>query len=252
MSLRYSLPIAVVLAVLSIRCAGSPAKPEGSVTVTVTTSTTTSIATTTTTIPALVAGGVSVSPGSGLAAATAFTFSASAPSGGVEPYVITWKFGDGDEGAGPTASHIYPTTGTFGVAATFTDSQGKTAQASTSVAVRNVSGRWTAVFDGGVVPSQPIDLVQNGTAVNVTINGIPTVVPPVVLGLGTGAGNVSNPRNLSITATFPAAAVGVTLIGRIDETLSSWRGTATGFPGCASCLFTATRPPFVGDSGFKN
>lgn len=244
MSLRYSLPIAVLLAVLSIRCAGSPAKPEGSVTVTVTTSTTTSTSTTTTSIPALVAGGVSVSPGSGLAAATAFTFSASAPSGGVEPFVITWKFGDGDEGAGPTASHIYPTTGTFGVAATFTDSQGKTAQASTSVAVRNVSGRWTAVFNG-VVPSQAIDLVQNGAAVNVIVTG--SSLGPVA----TGSGNVSNPRNLSITANSATGAM--TMIGRIDDALATWTGTATGL--CASaapCTFTATRPPFVGDSGFKN
>jgi PKD domain len=251
MRFRYSLLLAVVLAALSVRCAGSPAKPEGSVTVTVTTSTTTSTSTTTTSIPPLVGGGVSVSPGgAGIMAATAFTFSASAPSGGVEPYVITWKFGDGDEGAGPSASHIYPTTGTFGATATFTDSQGKTAQASTSVAVRNVSGRWTAVFDGGVVANQAVDLVQNGAAVNVLINA------PGTFNLGTGSGNVSNPRNLSVTAAFatptaPPTAFGATLIGRIDETLSSWRGTATGFPGCP-CTFTATRPPFVGDSGIRN
>jgi PKD domain len=246
MRFRYSLLLAVVLAALSVRCAGSPAKPEGSVTVTVTTSTTTSTSTTTTTIPPLVAGGVSVSPaGAGIAAATAFTFTASPPSGGVEPYVIAWKFGDGDEGAGPSASHIYPTTGTFGASATFTDSEGKTAQASTSVAVRNVSGRWTAVFDGGVVPNEAIDLVQNGAAVSVTINN-------ATLGLGTGQGNVSNPRNLSTNANFAGPpARGVTFIGRIDETLSSWRGTATGYVGCP-CTFTATRPPFVGDSGIKN
>jgi hypothetical protein len=237
MRFRYSLLLALALAALSVRCAGSPAKPEGSVTVTVTTSTTTSTSTSTTSIPPLVGGGVSVSPaGSGIAAATAFTFSASPPSGGVEPYVITWKFGDGDEGAGPTASHIYPTTGTFAASATFTDSQGKTAQASTSVAVRNVSGRWTAVFDNGA-PSQTVDLIQNGASVNVVAIGGSAV---------TGTGNVSNPRNLSI------GAGAVTMIGRIDETLSTWRGTATGVAGCPSCTFTATRPPFVGDSGIKN
>jgi len=162
--------------------------------------------------------------------------------------VITWKFGDGDEGAGPTASHIYPTTGTFSAIATFTDSQGKTAQASTSVPVRNVSGRWTVAFDAGF-PGQTIDLVQNGAAVNVAIN-----TPSTAFGLGSGSGNVSNPRNLSISATFNANspfAFGVTFIGRIDEALQSWRGTATGYPGCP-CLFTATRPPFVGDSGIKN
>lgn len=245
MPFRYSLPVALLLAALSIRCAGSPAKPEGSVTVTVTTTTTTTTSTTTTTIPPLVGGSVSVSPGgAGIAAATAFTFSASAPSGGVEPYVITWKFGDGEEGAGPTASHIYPTTGTFSAAATFTDAQGKTAQASTSVAVRNVSGRWTVAFDGGVPANQPVDLVQNGAAVTATINSTGG------LGLGTGSGNVSNPRNLSVIANFPT--VGVTFIGRLDDTLSTWRGTATGFSTCATpCTFTATRPPFVGDSGIR-
>ena len=72
MSDRKLLLIALVFAAAaSIRCAGSPSEPEGSVIITQTTSTTT-----TTAIPTLIAGAIGTSPaGTGLAAATVFTVS---------------------------------------------------------------------------------------------------------------------------------------------------------------------------------
>src|SRR6476660_5561374 len=101
MAVRKLLPIALLLAAVSIRCGGSPSEPEGVVSVTVTTPTTTSTSTTTTVIPTLLSGDVSESPtGIGLASATVFTFAVAAPSGGVPPYTFAWNFGDGAEGAG--------------------------------------------------------------------------------------------------------------------------------------------------------
>src|SRR3954447_3212756 len=102
MSLRKLLPVAMLLAAVSIRCAGSPAEPIGTVSVTQTTTTTT-----TSIIPGVEAG-VNVLPGlSGVAAATVMTFS-TLPSGGVPPYTVNWIFGDGPARAGPAPPPPHP------------------------------------------------------------------------------------------------------------------------------------------------
>lgn len=238
MSVRYLLPIALLLVVASVRCGKSPTDPVGTVSLTVTTTTTT-----TTVIPAVSAGAISASPaGVGLVAATVYSFSFPTPaSGGVPPYTFAWTFGDGEEGAGIAPSHVYMSTGSFTPIVTVTDSRGMSARASTAVSVHSVTGGWTASFGAGP-PSEPIDLVQNQGAVMATIND-------PARGLGSGGGSVSNPRNLSISATFAAATppFGATFVGRLDETLLTWTGTATGFPGCP-CTFTATRPAIAGDA----
>jgi hypothetical protein len=247
MSVRNLLPIAVLLAAVSIRCAGSPSEPAGTVSVTVTTTTTT-----TTTIPELSAGAISASPtGIGLAAATVYTFVfVTPPSGGVPPYTYAWSFGDGAEGGGSAPSHVFANTGNFTATTTVTDTRGMSARASADVSVRSVTGRWTATFAGGTGPQpEPIDLVQNQTAVTATINDTANG-----LGFASGTGNVSNPRSLSISATFGAGtptAFAVTYAGRIDDTLTTWTGTATGYMGCP-CTFTARRPAVIDGLGMSS
>ena len=243
MSVRNLLLIGVLLAAASIGCTKSPTQPgEGSVSITVTTTTTT-----TTVIPPVGAGAIGTSPGGiGLAWATVYTFSfATPPSGGVPPYTFAWNFGDGEMGAGSVASHLYMNTGSFTATAIATDSRGISAQASAGVSIRSVNGRWTATFPAGSgLNPEPIDLIQDQTAVTATINDTANG-----LGFASGTGNVSNPRNLGISATFRAGtptAFGVTFIGRIDDVMEKWTGTATGYAGCP-CTFTATRPAFVGD-----
>ena len=77
---------------------------------------------------------VSASPQGGSAPLTTlFTTSASSPNGAIKTY--SWTFGDGQTGSGPSVSHLYAATGIFTATLTVTDSAGKTAQASASVAV---------------------------------------------------------------------------------------------------------------------
>jgi hypothetical protein len=246
MSVRKLLPIVLLLAAVSLRCSGSPNEPDGVVLVTQTTTTTTTTSTTTTVIPALVGGSVGASPSSGLAGATVFSFFVSAPpTGGVPPFVFTWNFGDGQEGAGAAPTHLYAIPGSFVVRATATDTRGMTAQMTTAVSVGTVTGRWIATFPPatGLNP-QPIDLVQAATAVTVTINDSANA-----FGFGSGMGTVANPRSLSISATFRAGtplAFGVTYVGQVESNLFTWSGTATGYAGCP-CAFTATKQPVPGD-----
>jgi PKD domain len=245
MSLRKLLPVALLLAAVSIRCAGSPAEPIGTVSITQTTTTTT-----TSVIPGVNPGVVQVLPSlNGIAGATVMTFAFSTqPSGGVPPYTVQWTFGDGQAGSGTVAPHVYPAAGIFVATATVNDSGGRSAQAFATVTIRSVTGTWTVDFSGGPGPTRPVretfNLVQNGSSVTASVN--PTGDG---FGLGAGDGIVSNPRALTVTATFanamppPATAptpFAATLIGTVDSTGTSWSGTAAGYPGCP-CDFTARR-----------
>jgi PKD domain-containing protein len=245
MSVRKLLPIALLLAVISIRCAGSPAEPIGTVSVTQTTTTTT-----TSIIPGINAGTVSATPaGTGVAAATVLTFGFSTqPSGGVPPYTVAWNFGDGQAGSGLVAPHTFATPGTFVATATVSDGGGRSGTASTTVTVRSVTGTWSVAFQTGTAPPgrEDITVVQNGGAVTSQTNDAANA-----FGLGSGAGNVANPRTLSFTVTFPNAAprppatavpspFTATLIGTLNSTVTVFTGSATGYPGCP-CDFTALR-----------
>ncbi len=242
MSVRKLLPVALALAVVSIRCAGSPAEPIGTVSLTQTTTTTT-----TSIIPGINAGAVSIAPaGTAVAAATVVTFSVQ-PSGGVPPYTVSWNFGDGQAGSGPIAPHTYATPGTFTATATITDGT-RTATTSGNVTVRSVTGTWSVAFQNGTAPPgrEDITVVQNGAAVTSQTNDTSNA-----FGLGSGAGNVANPRTLAFTVAFPNASprppatavpspFTATLIGTLNATVTVWTGTATGYPGCP-CDFTALR-----------
>jgi hypothetical protein len=245
MSVRKLLPFAVLLAVISIRCAGSPAEPIGTVSLTQTTTTTT-----TSIIPGVNAGAVSAVPaGTPVAAATVVTFGFSTqPSGGVPPYTVQWNFGDGQAGSGLVAPHMSAIPGAFVTTATVTDGGGRTGTASTTVNVRSVTATWSVAFQSGTAPPgrEDITVVQNGAAVTSQTNDTANA-----FGLGAGAGNVANPRTLSFTVTFPNAAprppatavpspFTATLIGTLNSTVTVWTGTATGYPGCP-CDFTALR-----------
>ena len=111
-----------------------------------------------------------------------FTFSPSSPtvgqtatftasvSGGTQPYSFNWNFGDGQSGSTNPATHSYSSKGTFTVALTVTDMNGKVATpASQSITVTPIalttdfsftptnptSGQavtFTAVTSGGTTP----------------------------------------------------------------------------------------------------
>jgi PKD repeat protein len=230
MSLRNLLPIVLLVLAGSAACSSSPTAAEGTVTVTQTTTTTTSIP-----IAALNPGAISTQPpGTGVAAATVLTFQLN-PTGGVPPYTIAWNFGDGNSGAGASPAHVYMSTGTFNATAMVTDSKGTSVQTAAPIAIRNVTGRWNVSF-GGVLNPENLDLVQDGTTVKSTINETND-------GFASGSGSVSNPKVLSVSATFLAAMpapYAVTFIGNLNDTVTTWSGTVTGYAGCP-CSFTANR-----------
>ncbi len=206
--------------------------------------------------PALTPGTPSASPtGVGVASATVITFQhATPPTGGVPPYTISWKFGDGTEGAGNSVAHVYALTGDFTVVATVTDSKATVATSSVPVQIRDITARWTAVINGAGLDNDRINLIQNATAVSSTINSTNN------FGLGSGVGAVANPRSLNVGIAFdtlpappalPPNPFVVSYRGTLNETLLTWTGTVTGYPGCP-CTFVATRPSNTGSSTGTN
>ena len=228
MSVRNLLPIVLILVSGLVACSGSPTATDGTVTVTQTTTTTTTIP-----IAPVNPGAIGTQPaGTGVAAATVLTFGVT-PSGGVPPYTVVWNFGDGGAGAGPSAAHVYMGPGTFNATAMVTDSRGIAGQTSASISIRDVTGRWTANFGGNPLN---LDLVQNQAAVTVTIN-------ETADGFASGTGSVSNPKALSVSATFAGgqpAPYALTFVGTVNDTVTTWSGTVTGLDRCP-CSFTATR-----------
>jgi hypothetical protein len=248
MSLRKLLPVALLLAAVSIRCAGSPAEPIGTVSVTQTTTTTT-----TSVIPGVNPGTVNVLPGlDGIAGATVLTFAfGTQPSGGVPPYTVQWNFGDGQSGSGLVAPHTYQAPGIFVAAATVNDSGGRSAQAFATVTIHSVTGTWNVTFESGnpKPDREHIDLLQEGGSITASVNDDNNG-----FNLGTGSGTVANPRALTVRLSFPQAVpppsvvvmpFAGTLIGQVDAAVTTWSGTASGYPGCP-CSFTATRTAVPG------
>lgn len=211
---------------------------------------TTTTTSTTVPIPTLVPGTVGSSPvGTGLASATVYNFQFTVPaSGGVPPYTYSWSFGDGSaNGSGAAPTHTYANIGTFVATVTVADSMGALAQAQTPVTVGGTTGTWyAAVSTASNVPNgiEPIAIVQNQASIAATINDAIDGVPR----FASGTGSVSNPRSLSIGATFssgPGTPFAVTYVGTLNSALTTWSGTVTGYGGCLSapCGFAATQTP---------
>jgi PKD domain len=223
------------------------------VTTTSTTSSTTTTTAPTSTIPIapLTAGTISAAPsGTGLAGATVYSFQyTTLPTGGVPPYSHSWNFGDGTAaGIGAAPTHVFPAGGTFTVIATVTDSQGMSAQASTSVVIGSVTGAWNVTYTStaaGSVPTTYVDrVVLNQDQSQVTA----TVDHDACSSLGAGTGSVSNPRGLTVNVSVPCdGLVPVTYQGTLNDTLSTWSGIViegdfrAGCTKAAPCQFTATR-----------
>lgn len=215
-------------------------------------STTTSTIATTTIIPPLTAGTISAAPGgTGLAAATQYTFQyTTLPTGGVPPYTHSWNFGDGTSaGTGAATTHVFPTGGTLKVVATTTDSQGMSAQASTSVVIGSVTGAWNVRYPSSSSEPDTDRLVLNQDQKQVTA----TVNHDSCSSLGTGTGSVSSSRKLTVNASVPCypSTNSVTYEGNFDDSLATWTGTVTDNNRCpkdAPCSFTATRASSLTDS----
>jgi hypothetical protein len=163
-------------------------------------------------------GSVGVAPaGVGIASVTDFTFTAQGgedPEGGELSY--GWDFGDGSNGSGPSASHIYRREGSYTV--TLTVSNGEdSARATASVTVGSLSGVWVSRLAG---VTRTWTITQNGSSFSGTFTHSQ-------LGGGTVRGDLSPPRSMSAIAQIRGLNPW-SFAGTIDSDINTFTGVANG------------------------
>jgi hypothetical protein len=77
-------------------------------------------------------------------------------SGGSAPYNLSWSFGDGSYGYGPSPTHAYAQAGTYSVKVDLADSAGVRVNETLSVVVSAASS--PATSSGGSAPSTGVSL----------------------------------------------------------------------------------------------
>jgi PKD repeat protein len=178
------------------------------------------------------AGSVLADPTGGLASSTAITFSAqgaSDPDGDALTY--SWDFGDSTSGSGERVTHTYTNAGTFNVTLTVNDGK-KSATASGSVTIRNLTGAWNGTISS--VPSYTfvMNLTQSGSTVAGTYSDRD--------GPGSVSGAVAQGSIVRLTITQLGISAQFTAQGTANAAVSSVSGTVvSGFQGTPS--FTMTR-----------
>jgi PKD repeat protein len=123
-----------------------------------------------------------------------------------DPLTYSWDFGDGSTGTGQRTTHVYNTAGAFNVTLTVSDGK-KSATATGTVTVRNLTGTWTgdlSDLNRGVFFTW--NLTQSGSSVSGTYSDF-------VNGSGTATGRVSAARSVAFTTNLTGFRPG------------SWTGT---------------------------
>jgi PKD repeat protein len=119
-----------------------------------------------------------VSPGGqAIIGVTVMTFTA-APSSTGESLTYSWNFGDGTQGTGATAKHVFNTENSWQVILTVSNGTA-TATAQNTVVARSLSGFW---FDPINPKAYTFTFAQNGQHLTASPDGV--------------TGSLSNPRNI--------------------------------------------------------
>lgn len=161
-----------------------------------------------------IAGAVSVNPSTGLASSTAIAFlaqGASDPDGDALNY--SWDFGDSSSGSGASTSHTYANAGTFTVTVTVSDGK-KSAAATGSVVIRNLTGTWTGSF-GSLTFS--MNLTQNGASISGTYSDRD--------GSGSVSAGTASPGNGVRWTVNQAGFVPFVFSGTVDSGVTTINGT---------------------------
>jgi len=133
-------------------------------------------------------------------------------------------FGDGTVAASATAHHAYATAGTFTIAATVTDAQGRKATDSSQVTVKAATGRWFQaeyVKRSGRVEIRQLDI---GAQEGLTVRGVYRTTGNADR---TFTGTLTPPRKIEIAISGGAGLLGL-LPDRLDDQVAPWTLIAQG------------------------
>ena len=163
---------------------------------------------------------LSVTPTSGYApvTVTASTAASSDPDGTIAGSVINW--GDGTSAAGPSASHVYSTAGTYSITATVTDNLGATASQTAVVTVTAANKPPVAALSVTPLSGYAPITVTAGTAASSDPDG--TIAGSVInWGDGTSSAGPSASHVYSTAGTYTITATVTDNLGATSSTTSS-------------------------------
>jgi PKD repeat protein len=130
----------------------------------------------------------------------------------------TIDFGDGFTATAASAKHVYAAPATYTVTATVTDPQGRKANATTEIAVRDVTGKW---FHAGYLTTTKRVEVRNlsiEAQTGTTVRGTYRVTGNADR---TFTGTLIPPRDIRMTANDGVSLIG-TLPGRLNDDAVTW------------------------------
>jgi hypothetical protein len=111
--------------------------------------------------------------GLAIAGVTAVIFTADASDANGDTLAVSWDFGDGQTGFGPSVAHVYAREGAFAVSLTVSDGRGGATTTGGSMTVGGLNGRWLLSEGGERFYENGFDITQAGT----TLVGWPYSVP---------------------------------------------------------------------------
>lgn len=183
---------------------------------------------------------IRVSPeGQAIAGVTTLTLTATASDPDGDPLSYEWRFGDNTaNGQGGTVTHVYSNVGTFTVTLTVADGL-TTANATTTVTVGSLDGRWQAIGDT-LIDVVAYDIQQNVRDATLQITAIFAGGQP--LGHASG-GKAADPRSVLFFyddcrgTPFTSCGCTLTFEGQVDGALRTMSGTLRvgTFTCCATC-----------------
>jgi hypothetical protein len=133
---------------------------------------------------------------------------------------FSWNFGDGAFGSGATVTHTYAIVGTFRPTVTVDDGMGRSATATLSVAVRDLTDTWYPDASHPLLGTHPqIAVTQNGFGLSGTYVDDS--------GYGTVAGTVSPMGMVTLTVSL-AGIEPITFTGTAGRGTDTLDGTASG------------------------
>jgi PKD repeat protein len=154
-----------------------------------------------------VAAGSITPTGTGIAGLTPFTFDGSRSTDpDKDTLTYSWNFGDGQQGTGGSAQHVYATAGSFVVSLAVSDGKAtSTASVGTVTVAPSVAGVWDAklAYLGNLLVYR---LTQNGATVGGTLDIMDYYTPTKVLFSAPVSGSLSGTRGYVLPCPITLSA----------------------------------------------
>jgi PKD repeat protein len=138
--------------------------------------------------------------------------------GGAPPYAYSWDLGDGAHATGPSLTHLYATTGVFGITLTITDAAGAQATATGSVTVHSAVGSFPVALSATpATGASPLGVAFSATGTG----GTAPYTALWIFGDGTYGTGLTTTHSFANPGHYTATAYLTDAAGKVGENTST-------------------------------